>query len=279
MKDIMTAQPETRDSKGASVISNVIDVLRCFSIEEPLQGVTEIAVQVGLHKSTVSRILATLENENIVERDPLSRRFRLGLGIITLAGPLLADLDVRKVAHPVLQELSRQTGETAALVLWNETESISVEQVVSRSNVKHTSPLGTSYGTALSASVQVFLALEEEDRVRQLLASGTIQHPSPNSKGLEAYLTRLGDVRSRGYAVNFGETSVEEVGIAVPVHDHRGDVAAAVLISAPRFRVDKDQLEVLVSACVLAAKDITRRLGGRPPIGAGLPQGADSTAG
>ena len=279
MKDIMTAQPETRDSKGASVISNVIDVLRCFSIEEPLQGVTEIAVQVGLHKSTVSRILATLENENIVERDPLSRRFRLGLGIITLAGPLLADLDVRKVAHPVLQELSRETGETAALVLWNETESISVEQVVSRSNVKHTSPLGTSYGTALSASVQVFLALEEEDRVRQLLGSGTIQHPSPNSKGLEAYLTRLGDVRSRGYAVNFGETSVEEVGIAVPVHDHRGDVAAAVLISAPRFRVDKDQLEVLVSACVLAAKDITRRLGGRPPVDAGLPQGADSTAG
>jgi IclR family acetate operon transcriptional repressor len=52
-----------------------------------------------------------------------------------------------------------------------------------------------------------------------------------------------------------------------------------VLISAPRFRVDKDQLEVLVSACVLAAKDITRRLGGRPPVDAGLPQGADSTAG
>lgn len=279
MKDIMTAQPETRDSKGASVISNVIDVLRCFSIEEPLQGVTEIAVQVGLHKSTVSRILATLENENIVERDPLSRRFRLGLGIITLAGPLLADLDVRKVAHPVLQELSRETGETAALVLWNETESISVEQVVSRSNVKHTSPLGTSYGTALSASVQVFLALEEEDRVRQLLASGTIEHPSPDSAALDAYLIRLRDVRSRGYAVNFGETSTEEVGIAVPVHDHRGDVAAAVLISAPRFRVDKDQLEVLVSACVLAAKDITRRLGGRPPVDAGLPQGADSTAG
>lgn len=263
MKDIMTAQPETRDSKGASVISNVIDVLRCFSIEEPLQGVTEIAVQVGLHKSTVSRILATLENENIVERDPLSRRFRLGLGIITLAGPLLADLDVRKVAHPVLSELSAQTGETSALVLWNGTESITVEQVVSKNNVKHTSPLGTSYGTAYSASVQVFLALEEEDRVRQLLLSQTVVHPSPDNASLDAYLARLRDVHRQGYAVNYGETSAEEVGIAVPVHDHRGNVAAAVLISAPRFRVDQDQRDALVAACVLAAKDVTRRLGGR----------------
>lgn len=263
MKDIMTAQPETRESKGASVISNVIDVLRCFSIEEPLQGVTEIAVQVGLHKSTVSRILATLENENIVERDPLSRRFRLGLGIITLAGPLLADLDVRKVAHPVLDDLSRETGETSALVLWNGTESITVEQVVSRNNVKHTSPLGTSYATALSASVQVFLALEEEDRVRHLLGSRKIHHPSPNSEDLGAYLARLRNVRSLGYAVNFGETSEEEVGIAVPVHDHRGDVAAAVLISAPRFRVNEEHLDILTAACVRAAKDVTRRLGGR----------------
>lgn len=263
MKDIMTAQPEARDSKGASVISNVIDVLRCFTIEEPMQGVTEIAVQVGLHKSTVSRILATLENENIVERDPLSRRFRLGLGIITLAGPLLADLDVRKVAHPVLQDLSRQTGETTALVLWNDTESIAVEQVVSRNHVKHTTPLGTSYGTAFSASVQVFLALEEESRVRQLLRTRTVIHPSLDDGGLDAYLARLEKVRSQGYAVNYGETSPEEVGIAAPVHDHRGDACAAVLISAPRFRVDQEQLEQHVAAAVLAAEDVSRRLGGR----------------
>jgi DNA-binding IclR family transcriptional regulator len=67
------------EARTASVVSNAIAVLRCFSVREPLLGVTEIAGRVGLHKSTVSRILATLEQENLVERDPQTRRFRLGL--------------------------------------------------------------------------------------------------------------------------------------------------------------------------------------------------------
>ncbi|BAS13881.1 glycerol operon regulatory protein [Arthrobacter sp. Hiyo8] len=72
--------PANGDSKGASVLENAIAVLRSFTAEEPLLGVTEIAGRIGLHKSTVSRILATFEQEHLVERDPESRRFRLGLG-------------------------------------------------------------------------------------------------------------------------------------------------------------------------------------------------------
>src|SRR5919112_1353556 len=78
------------DTKGASVIVNAIAVLRTFSVDEPLLGVTEIANRVGLHKSTVSRILATFEQEHLVERDAETRRFRLGVGLIAVAGPLLA---------------------------------------------------------------------------------------------------------------------------------------------------------------------------------------------
>ena len=81
------------DTKGASVIVNAIAVLRSFTADDPLLGVTEIANRVGLHKSTVSRILATFEQENLVERDADTRRFRLGLGLISVAGPLLAELE------------------------------------------------------------------------------------------------------------------------------------------------------------------------------------------
>ena len=91
------------DTKGTSVIVNAIAVLRTFTGDEPLLGVTEIANRVGLHKSTVSRILATFEQEHLVERDPETRRFRLGLGLIAVAGPLLAELEERRVAYPVLR--------------------------------------------------------------------------------------------------------------------------------------------------------------------------------
>src|SRR6478609_9937054 len=162
------------DAKGTSVIVNAIAVLRTFTADEPLLGVTEIANRVGLHKSTVSRILATFEQEHLVERDPETRRFRLGLGLIAVAGPLLAELEERRVAYPVLRELTEQTGETSALMVWNGAESMCVEQIASHHQIKHTTPLGARYNDALSASVQIFLAGEQPERVSALLRSGTI---------------------------------------------------------------------------------------------------------
>src|SRR3954451_3022163 len=160
--DTNTAESNGKaDTKGASVIVNAIAVLRSFTADEPLLGVTEIANRVGLHKSTVSRILATFEQENLVERDEDTRRYRLGLGLIAVAGPLLAELEERRVAYPVLRELTELTGETSALMMWNGPESMDVAQIPTRQQVKHTAPLGARYNVALSASVQIFLAGEQ----------------------------------------------------------------------------------------------------------------------
>ncbi|PFG40111.1 IclR family transcriptional regulator [Georgenia soli] len=250
--------------RAASVILNVIEVLRCFTVDEPLQGVTEIAAKVGLHKSSVSRILATLEEQEVVERDPASRKFRLGLGLLAMAGPLLANLDVRQVSLPTLQDLSATTRETAALMLWSGSEAVTVEQVASPMQVKHTNPLGARHGTALSASVQVFLAEMPADRVRQLLGQGLPSLPD-GSTAVEDYVGELAQVRERGYAVNLGQTSPEEVGIAAPVRDHRGDVVAAVLLAAPFFRVGPDRVAELGAACVAAAARVSARLGAVSP--------------
>lgn len=255
------------ESRGMSVLRNGVSVLRCFTAEEPLLGVTDIAVRIGLHKSTVSRILATLEQTGLVERDTDTRKFRLGLGVIAMAGPLLADLNVRRIAYPVLGELGARTGETAALMLWSDGAAVCVEQVESRHPVKHTTALGTRYTTAASASVQVFLAQLAPERVRQVLAGGAVRGPGTDPAGLEEYAERLADVRRQGWAVNRGDTSVEEAGVAAPVFDHRGEVTACVLLSAPRFRVSAEQLSTLCEDVLVAADRVTRRLGGHRPTG------------
>ncbi|MCO4255081.1 IclR family transcriptional regulator [Pseudarthrobacter cellobiosi] len=253
------------DTKGASVIVNAIAVLRTFTADEPLLGVTEIANRVGLHKSTVSRILSTFEQEHLVERDADTRRFRLGLGLIAVAGPLLAELEERRVAYPVLRELTELTGETSALMMWEGNESICVEQIASRHQIKHTAPLGARYSDALSSSVQVFLGMQPEERVRALLRSGAITYPGLDDASLEDYLLRLKDDSRRGWAINYGESSMDEVGVAAPVYDHRGDLVAAVLIPAPRFRVSKERLQSLGESCRAAADKVTARLGGNAP--------------
>ncbi|MDN5790967.1 MAG: IclR family transcriptional regulator [Micrococcales bacterium] len=258
-----SARGGAADARSASAILTVIEVLRCFTIEQPVQGVTEIAAKVGLHKSSVSRILATLEQEEIVERDPDSRRFRLGLGLISVAGPLLANLDARRVSHPMLQELSDETGETIALVVWSGSEAVTVEQVTSGQQIKHANPLGTSYRTAKDASVRVFLAQLPADRLR-LLADGTSSLREDDPATTDAFVACLAADRERGYAVNFGQTSPEEVGIAAPVWDHRGEVVAAVLLAAPFYRVPEAVVPGLGAAVVRAAGRISARLGAVP---------------
>ena len=223
------------DTKGTSVIVNAIAVLRCFTADEPLLGVTEIASRVGLHKSTVSRILATFEQAP-GGTGPGNATLPPGLGLIAVAGPLLAELEERRVAYPVLRELTDQTGETSALMVWNGTESMCVEQIASRQQIKHSTPLGARYQDAMSASVQVFLSAEPAERVRAR-RSGTITYPGLDEASLDGYQIKLGDVARRGWAINYGESSIDEVGVAAPVFDHRGDIVAAVLIPAPRFRV------------------------------------------
>lgn len=254
--------PDGTDARGSSVIVTAITVLRCFTVEQPLQGVTDIAGQVGLHKSSVSRILATLEKEQIVERDESSRKFRLGLGLLSVAGPLLADLDVRRLGLPALRDLTERTGETSALVVWNAGEAVTVEQVASPHPIKHTTALGTRYGDAESASVQVFLAEMPPDRARGLLQAGYPMLHNGNAATIEQYLDELPRTTMRGYAVNYGRTLPDEVGIASPVHDHRGDPIAAVLLAAPAYRVDTDMLTELGTATRETAVEVSQRLGG-----------------
>ncbi|MEO5745547.1 MAG: IclR family transcriptional regulator [Terracoccus sp.] len=255
------ASTEPTEPKGASVIVTVIQVLRCFTVDEPLQGVTEIAGKVGLHKSSVSRILATLEKEQVVERDTQSRKYRLGLGLLSVAGPLLADLDVRRAALPVLRELTARTGETSALVVWSGSQAVTVEQVPSPQQIKHTTPLGTRYQTAENASVQVFLADLSADDVHTRILGGQPTMSDTSPVAMEALRAELQQVASRGYAVNYGLTSADEVGVASPVCDHRGEVVAAVLIAAPSYRVDRADVGGLGQQALDAATEISRRLG------------------
>jgi len=251
------------DSRSPSVLLNGLRVLESFSITEPVLGVTEIARKVDLHKSSVSRILATLEKAGYVERDDSSGRFRLGLGLIALTGPLLANLDVRRMAHPELAALTQRTGETSALMVWNGHEAVVVEQVSSPKQVKHTASVGTRFDTYQSSSVQVFLAEMPVAEVQRLFERRLLV--GPDDDAVDAYLDELRDSRERGFAVNDGRTSIEEVGISAPVYDHRGELVAAIMLSAPRFRVPPAMLESFGRAVADAAARVSARLGSPSP--------------
>lgn len=269
------AQLGEKPQGAAASLLNGLAVLEAFSTtSRPLLGVTEISEIVGLHKSTVSRMLAGLTEAGYVQRDLDSGRYRLGLGMIGLAGPLLAELDVRRAALPHLEELSQATGETAALAVWNGSTAIVVEQVASPHQVKHSATIGTRYGRFASSSVRVFLAELPPAEVDRLLASGTVEREGYSGPEDDPVFRHLDAVREAGVAVNDGETTFEEYGVSVPVRDYRGKVVGCVTVSAPRSRVQyKGSQADLLAAVRQAAAAVRARLGNAPAVGA-----ADATA-
>lgn len=259
----MTAEPRSQQDKpqgAAASLFNGLSVLRAFSIDKPVLGVTEIAQRVNLHKSTVSRILAGLREAGYVERDPDSGRFRLGLELIAMAGPLLAELDVRRIAAPTLARLTELTEETSALTVWNGREAVAVDQVPSPRNVKHTAPIGTRYPKYESSTVRAFLAELPAAEVELLISQGLVTHDAESGLSND-YAAHLVEVRSAGYAINDGNTTPEEVGIAAPVHDYRGSVVGCIMVSAPRSRTAGQRIDDIARHVVAAAAEVSARLG------------------
>lgn len=236
-------------------MATAMAILRCFTLSEPLQGVVEIAEQVGLHKSSVSRMLSTLEAEELVEQDPISRKYRLGLGLLQVAGPLLAGMDVRRAALPVLRDFANAQEETFSLLLWDGHGAVTVEQAPSPRAVKHSVDLGTRYARVENASTRLFvrsLAPAEQEKA--------LAHLDSNAEAL----MRLSVDDDEHTTLNLGQSVEEEIGIAAPVHDHRGEMIAVVLVAAPRFRIGAERIPALREATAQAARTISARLGWAP---------------
>src|SRR5437867_6538180 len=134
----------TTSHRGGSIqsVERAVAVLKLFGEHEPELGVTELARRLKLHKSTVSRLLSTLEAGGFVQQDPRSSRYRLGLQLATLAGLALTQYELRDIARPLLTELTTAADETVALAVLDGDVAVNIDQVLASNPVKHIGWIG-----------------------------------------------------------------------------------------------------------------------------------------
>jgi DNA-binding IclR family transcriptional regulator len=109
-------------------VERAICILKAFSPEAPERGVSELSQDLGLHKSTVSRLMSTLERGGLLSRNPQTRRYRLGIDLIGMAGQVVSHIDVREVARPILRELAQECQESVNLVVMDQGQVVNLEQ-------------------------------------------------------------------------------------------------------------------------------------------------------
>jgi IclR family acetate operon transcriptional repressor len=228
----------------------------------------ELAEAVGLPKGTTHRLLASLIYFNYVQQDPVSRGYRLGFKLVTLGNYLLDQIDLRKVAQPHLLELAQRTEETANIAVLDRDEALYIDkiQLSSSSGLHMVSRVGYRAPLHCSAMGKVLLAHQPAGEIDGIIARRGLPRRTTNTITDGAALkTHLQTVRSEGYALDDEEHSDGVRCVAAPIRDMRGEIVAAISISAPAVRVTLSVARQSMRPLVVAtAERIANQLGYDP---------------
>jgi DNA-binding IclR family transcriptional regulator len=219
-----TGQPSTARVASAQRSLAILDVLA----EEPTLGTNEIARRLGTSASTTSRQLATLVEAGLVEHIPATGRYRLGIRLVALATSVLARLDVRAIAHPHLEVLAAELGETATLSVPSDPDAITVDVVRSPRYIADGSRLGRPSIAHATAAGKVMLAFDGVLPPQELQAYTPRTITDPSELAIE-----IEQVRRRGWADAFEEREVGLNAIAAPVWASDGALAGIIALQGP----------------------------------------------
>jgi DNA-binding IclR family transcriptional regulator len=260
----MSSNERPGDERAPAALVQSVD--RALAILEILAGrgevgVTEIAAELGVHKSTAFRLIAVLESRDLVEQLADRGKYRLGFGVVRLAGATVAQLDLAKESRRTCEELAADLGETVNVAILDADRAVNVSQVRGTASISLYNWVGqgtplhaTSSGKVLLAYAggQVRVAVLAKPLQRYTIATIT----DPGVLGAE-----LADIRVRGWAATEGEYEIGLNAVAAPVRDANGDVMAAVSVSGPSFRLPADTFGEIAPRVVAAADALSRRLG------------------
>jgi DNA-binding IclR family transcriptional regulator len=248
---------------GVFAAKHTVDILRCISQAGTDVGVNEIARRVGLHKSSVSRLIVTLETERLVERNPETDRFKLGIGLMALAAPLLMERGVASVSRPHMSMLAQRSGETVNLSVWNGREAISVEQALGTNAITHYAAPGQSNPAHCSASGKLLLAFASPAEAEAILSGKLEKFTEYTVIDPAALRSDLASIRHAGCAINCGEFKSDVGAVAAAVRDMNGHALGAIVITVPMYRFDQQRQGELLTMVRATADDISAQMGFR----------------
>ena len=256
-----------RGGQGTGVTSTVQSVDRAVSILEILArageaGVTDIARELGVHKSTAFRLVAALERRDLVEQIVGRGKYRLGTGILRLAGATTSRLDLVQESRGLARQLAQRTGETVNVAVLSDGAALYMDQVAGSSALQPHNWVGQRIPLHATSNGKVLLSALETAEVRR-----QVPHLRSNTANtittVEGLLREIDEVRRRGYAIAIDELEIGLTAVAAPIRNSHGEPVASMSISGPTFRMDARRLPQMAEAVVTAADEVSQRLGWR----------------
>jgi len=254
----------SRDMSGRTVqsIDRAFDILEVLAVEKNGLGVTEIGNRVGLHKSTVHRLLTAMAEKGYIEKNEDTGMYRLGLKFVELCSLYLNSVELKTEAQPYLRQLAALTTQPVHLATLVDGEAVYIDKVESYNSIRMYSAIGRRVPVHCSAVGKALLSGKDENEIRQILESRELKAFTPNTiTDVEKILREVHEVKLRGWAEDDEEHEEGIRCIAAPIYDYRRQVIAAISTSGNKSIISKEKTEEFVQYVIKAACDISRRMG------------------
>lgn len=247
-------------------VGNAARVLKSFTPNEREWGVTDLARRLGIAKSTAHRLLATLTDEGLLEQDPVTGRYRLGLVVFDMAAAAQS-VDLHEAVLTPMTELRNRTGETVQVAVLDGREVVYVERLDSPNTLRLFIEVGRRNSAHSTGCGKALLAFLPPDQLERVLRNWKLVEKTPHTiTDLADLRADLAEARRRGYAVNRRESEVGIISVAAPIRDVSGRTVAAISVAGPAERLEPHELK-LAQATIECAALTSRRLGYRGAIG------------
>lgn len=247
----------------AAAVQSVDRALQVLEILAKLQtaGVTEIAAEIGVHKSTVSRLIAVLESRGFVEQLSDRGKYQLGFSIVRLAGSTTARMDLVKQSQDICDQVADRTGETTNIAILDGGRIINIVESVGRGEVALRSWVGQSCPAHATSSGKILLAALPPSEARARLSRRMDSYTPRTITDFARLGTELEAAREQGWAPTCEELETGLNAVAAPVRDHNGSVIASLSISGPAYRLEQSRFDEIAQVAIEAAEQISRRIG------------------
>jgi DNA-binding IclR family transcriptional regulator len=237
------------------------ELLALYDRDHTEWGVREVSSKLKMAKSSTHDLMSSLAKLGFLHKTE-DNRYRLGWRLVTLSETLLATTELRKEAHPVMEDLAARYQETIHLAVLDDTQAVYVDKLEGRQAVRvDITSLGARLYAHCSALGKVLLAYSPEAEVKRIIQMAGLPSFTPNTITNEEELEQsLEKIRKQGFAYDLEEILPDLCCVAAPIYDHTGRVIAAISMSIPAYRFRRSQSDYR-DAIVRTAKIISQRLG------------------
>lgn len=255
---------QPRDHSTLMSVRTAARLLKEFSRDSRELGVTELARRLGIGKSTAHRLLATLAEERLVEQNPQTAAYRLGLAMYELGNAVSIHTDLHDACSEIVDQLRNATRETVQVAVLDGRQVVYVERRESPHTLRLFGRVGHRNWAHCTSNGKVLLAYLPQARLDALLEGWS---PEPRTEhtitSIPDLRSQLAQIEARGWAENINEAEVGVASVAAPIRNGLGEVVASVSVAGPVQRINGASLRRFAKPCVEAGLAISRNLGYR----------------